>query len=251
MYSRNSFGSYYPVESMIHKLNPVIKIINFVIMIILLILCDSLMIHIFLLLLILIMSLLSMVPFRYYMDTFWSMRYLYIIIAFLCLYFDQTLEVCFMYMIKLLCLVEYVSLLAYTTSPSESAYGIEKFLSFFNFLFLPISKLSFKLNSLLRYHPLYLTVEHKTFKIVSSRGFDYYYSNIINRALLFTRVRGRIKKQMKRKNREIAFCHELKLFSTKKYRTNYSTNKVSFNDIFLLLFHLCLIYAYLVDGGLI
>ena len=30
MYSRNSFGSYYPVESMIHKLNPVIKIINFV-----------------------------------------------------------------------------------------------------------------------------------------------------------------------------------------------------------------------------
>ena len=251
MYSRNSFGSYYPVESMIHKLNPVIKIINFVIIIILLILCDSLMIHIFLLLLILIMSLLSMVPFRYYMDTFWSMRYLYIIIAFLCLYFDQTLEVCFMYMIKLIALVEYLSLLAYTTSPSESAYGIEKFLSFFNFLFLPISKLSFKINSLLRYHPLYLTVEHKTFKIVSSRGFDYYYSNIINRALLFTRVRSRIKKQMKRKNKEIAFCHELKLFSTKKYRTNYSTNRVGFNDIFLLLFHICLIYAYLVDGGLI
>ena len=199
MYSRNSFGSYYPVESMIHKLNPVIKIINFVIMIILLILCDSLMINIFLLLLILIMSLLSIVPFRYYMDTFWSMRYLYIIIAFLCLYFDQTLEVCFVYMIKLICLVEYLSLLAYTTSPSESAYGIEKFLSFFNFLFLPVSKFSFKLNSLLRYHPLYLTVEHKTFKIVSSRGFDYYYSNIINRALLFTRVRSRIRKQMKRR----------------------------------------------------
>lgn len=251
MYSRNSFGSYYPVDSMIHKLNPVVKIINFVIMILLLILCKSLMINIFLLLLILIMALLSMVPFRYYMDTFWSMRYLYIIIAFLCLYFDQTLEVCFMYMIKLVCLVEYLSLLAYSTSPSESAYGIEKFLSFFNFLFLPVSKFAFKLNSILRYHPLFITVEHKTFKIVSSRGFDYYYSNIINRVLLFTRVRGRIRKQMKRRNNEIAFCQELRLFSIKKYRTNFSTNRVGFNDIFLLLFHLCLIYAYLVDGGLI
>ena len=158
MYSRNSFGSFYPVDSMIHKLNPVVKIINFVIMIILLILCDSLAINVFLLLLILIMMLLSFVPLRYYMDTFWSMRYLYIIIAFLCLYFDQTLEVCFMYMIKLICLVEYISLLAYTTSPSESAYGIEKFLSFFNFVKFPISKLSFKINSLLRYNPLKINV---------------------------------------------------------------------------------------------
>ena len=251
MYSRNSFGSFYPVDSFIHKLNPVVKIINFIISIILIIICDSLMINIFLLLLVFIMALLSYVPFRYYMDTFWSLRYLYILIAFLCLYFDQSLEVCFIFMVKFICFVEYLSLIAYTTSPSESAYGIEKILSFFNFLFLPVSKLSFKLNSMLRYHPLYLTVEHKTFKIVSSRGFDYYYSNILTRALIFTRVKGKIRKMMKRRNEEIAFCQELKLFNIKKYRTNYRTNRVGFYDVFLLLFHLCLIYAYLVDGGLL
>lgn len=251
MYSRNSFGSFYPVDSFIHKLNPVVKIINFIISIILIIICDSLMINIFLLMLIFIMALLSYVPFRYYMDTFWSLRYVYILIAFLCLYFDQSLEVCFTYMIKFICFVEYLSLIAYTTSPSESAYGIEKILSFFNFLFLPVSKLSFKLNSMLRYYPLYLTVEHKTFKIVSSRGFDYYYSNIISRALIFTRVKGKIRKMMKRRNEEIAFCQELRLFDIKKYRTNYRTNKVGFYDIFLILFHICLIYAYLVDGGLL
>ena len=251
MYSRNSFGSFYPVDSFIHRLNPVVKIINFIISIILIIICDSLVINIFLLMLIFIMALLSYVPFRYYMDTFWSLRYVYILIAFLCLYFDQSLEVCFMYMIKFISFVEYLSLIAYTTSPSESAYGIEKILSFFNFLFLPVSKLSFKLNSMLRYYPLYLTVEHKTFKIVSSRGFDYYYSNIISRALIFTRVKGKIRKMMKRRNEEIAFCQELRLFNIKKYRTNYRTNKVGFYDIFLILFHLCLIYAYLVDGGLI
>lgn len=251
MYSRNSFGSYYPIDSTIHRLNPVIKLVNFIIMILLMILCDSLAIHVFALLLIVIMILLSLVPFRYYFDTFWSLRYLYIIIAFICLYFEQSLDVCFVWLLKLICIVEYLSLIAYTTSPSESAYGIEKFLSLFNFLFLPVSRLAFKLNSILRYHPLKLTVEHKTFKIVSSRGFDYYYSNVITRAMLFTRVKGRIKKLIKIKNKEIALCQQLRLFSLKKYRTNYKTNKVAFNDIFFLLFHLVLMYAYLVDGGLI
>ena len=251
MYSRNSFGSYYPIDSTIHRLNPVIKLVNFIILILLLVLCNSLIIHVFALLLLVIMILLSLVPYRYYFDTFWSLRYLYIIIAFICLYFDKSLEVCFVWLIKLVCVVEYLSLIAYTTSPSESAYGIEKFLSLFNFLFLPVSRFSFKLNSLLRYHPLKLTVEHKTFKIVSSRGFDYYYSNIITRAMLFTRVKGRIKKLIKIRNKEIAFCQQLRLFSLKKYRTNYRTNRVGFNDIFFLLFHLVLIYAYLVDGGLI
>ena len=251
MYSRNSFGSFYPVDSMIHKLNPVIKLINFLIMIILLVVCNSLVINIFLLLLIFIMILLSYVPFRNYFDTFWSMRYIYILIAFFCLYFDQSLETCFVYIIKLICFIEYLGLIAYTTSPSESAYGIEKILSFFNFLMLPVSKISFKINNLLRYHPLYLTMKNKTFKIVSSRGFDYYYSNMISKSLLFTRMSGRIRKLIKRKNEEVAFCQELRLFNIKKYRTNYRTNRVGFNDIFLLLFHLCLIYAYLVDGGFI
>ena len=144
MYSRNSFGSYYPIDSTIHRLNPVIKLVNFIILILLLILCNSLIIHVFALLLLIIMILLSLVPYRYYFDTFWSLRYLYIIIAFLCLYFDKSLELCFVWLIKLVCVVEYLSLIAYTTSPSESAYGIEKFLSLFNFLFLPVSKFSFK-----------------------------------------------------------------------------------------------------------
>ena len=71
MYSRNSFGSYYPIDSTIHRLNPIFKLINFIIMILLMILCKSLTIHIFAFLLVLIMLLLSLVPFRYYFDTFW------------------------------------------------------------------------------------------------------------------------------------------------------------------------------------
>ena len=66
MYSRNSFGSYYPVNSIIHKLNPVIKLFNFLIVIVLIILSNSIYVNSFILGLLIIMMLLSYVPFNYY-----------------------------------------------------------------------------------------------------------------------------------------------------------------------------------------
>jgi len=153
---------------------------------------------------------------------------------------------------KLVILVEYINLLAYTTSPSESAYGIEKFLSLFNFLYLPVSKLAFKINSILRYHPLMLSVEYKTLKASSSRGIDYYHTNIIGKTYAFSKVYGNIRRLVKNKNKEISFNSELRLYDIKKYRTNYRTNKVGFFDIILLLLHIILIYAHLTSiGGLV
>ena len=82
MYSRNSFGSYYPIDSTMHKLNPIVKLINFLLAILLMILSSSLYLHGFLMLLVFIMTLLTFVPFRYYVNTLWALRYIYIIIAF-------------------------------------------------------------------------------------------------------------------------------------------------------------------------
>ena len=45
MYSRNSFGSFYPVDSSVHRLNPVVKLFNFIIAILLMILSDYFYFH--------------------------------------------------------------------------------------------------------------------------------------------------------------------------------------------------------------
>ena len=251
MYSRNSFGSYYPVHSSIHMLNPVIKLINFLITILLVILSSSLYINGFMFLLVVILMLLSFVPFRYYFNTIWSLRYIYVLIAVICLYFGTTLEVCLMYIAKVIIVVEYLNILAFTTSPSESIYGIEKFLSLFNFLYLPISNISFKINSILRYFPLYLTVEYKAFKASASRGVDYSHLNIFKRIKYFFKVHSNIRRLTKNKNKEIESASEIRLFDLQTYRTNFRTNKVAFYDIFFLLFHLVLVYAHAVESGLL
>lgn len=251
MYSRNSFGSFYPVDSSVHRLNPVVKLFNFIIAILLMILSDSLYINLFLFSLVLCMELLSFVPFKYYFRTFWSLRYIYILIVFICAYFRLSMTEALTYVIKLITVVEYLNILAYTTSPSESAYGIEKFLSYFNFLYLPITKFAFKINKMLRYVPLMLTVEYKTLKAEASRGIDYFHSNMFGRMNAVSTIYGNILALTKRKSRDIAFASELRLYNMKRYRTNYRTNRVGFYDLFYTVFHLALVYAYLVQRGVI
>ena len=82
MQSRNSFGYYYPIDSLIHRLNPVMKLVNFILMVILICLPSSIYVHAFALALVVIMIFMSYVPFRFYIRTIWALRYIYILIAF-------------------------------------------------------------------------------------------------------------------------------------------------------------------------
>ena len=251
MYSRNSFGSYYPVNSLVHRLNPIVKLINFIIVVILSIISNSIYINSFILILVIILMLLSYIPFKYYCDSIWSFRYIFIIVAFVCAYFNTSLEVCIVYIMKIISIVEYLYIISFTTSPSESCYAIEKFLSFFNILGVPLSKLAFKLNSMLRYLPLCLSVENKMLKASSSRGMDYYYANIFKRMWIALKLYLKKRRLIKLKNKQISDTYKQRLFSLKRYRTNYRTNRVGFYDMILLLFHVTLILLYLKDKGVI
>ncbi len=251
MYSRNSFGSFYPVDSAIHRLNPVVKLLLFLIAIFLVVATNSLYIHLFLLALTVVMMLLSYTPIRYYFKTFWFLRYIYIIIAFVCAHYSVSLETTCVYILKLVIITEYLNILAFTTSPSETIYGIEKTVTPFNFLFLPMSKIAFKINNMLRYLPLMQGVEYKSLKAQSSRGIDYYHSNIFGRMYALNNIFSNMLSLTKRKNDEISFAGKLRLYNVKAYRTNYRTNKVGFYDIVFILFHLLLMYAYIKEKGIL
>src|SRR5574344_214672 len=238
MYSRNSFGSFYPIDSAIHRLNPVCKLIMFLISIFLIVFSSSLYVHLFLLSLIIVMMLLSYVPLRYYFNTFWSLRYILLIIAFVCASLRINITNTSIYMMKLIILVEYLNVLAFTTSPSETEYGIEKVLTPFNIFFLPLSTVSMKINNMLRYIPLMQSVEYRMLKAQTSRGIDYYHSTIFGRIYAVYNIFENIIVQTKRKNKERYFASRLRLYNVKRYRTNYRTNKIGFYDIVFFSFHL-------------
>ena len=47
------------------------------------------------------------------------------------------------------------------------------------------------------------------------------------------------------------FASVLRLFHDRRKRSNYRTNKIGFYDLFFTLFHLVLIYAILVERGIL
>ena len=247
MYTRTNFGSFYPVESIIHSLNPLVKLINFLLAFLILILTDSLYLVIFLLVFLFVMMILSYVPIKYYFNTFYSLRYVYVILALICAYFNISFTTYIVYTLKIIIFFEYINILTYTTSSSESIYSIEKFLSLFNVFYLNVSTPAFKINSLLRYYPLYLNVKNSIINASVSRGKVYNRFDIKNNIKLHNDT----KRLTSIKSNQILGESKLRLFDIKKKRTNYRTNKVSVYDIFCILFHIVLLYCVLIDGGLI
>lgn len=249
MYSKNSFGNFYPVDSSIHRLNPIVKFINFIVAIVLVVLSMSLRIHIFLFALVFIMALLSFVPTKFYFKTFYSLRYIYILIVFLCLSFGFDLETTIVYLLKLVIVVEYLVLMIYTTSPSELNYGMERILRTFNLFGANISAFVVDITNIIRFIPLVITTENKILKSQSSRGIDYNNSDIFGRAYALITAYKNVLRLSFKKSKQIRKNEEIRLFNIRKKRTNYRTNKVGFYDLIFFLFHITIVVAYLIEGG--
>ena len=247
MYSNASFGSFYPVSSTIHRLNPIVKLINFILMILILLLTSSKEIHSFLFIYVLVTILLSYVPIKYYFNTFYSLRYIYLIMAFICAYMGLDFTTYLVYTSKLVIFVLYLNVIVFTTSPSETIYSIEKFLSLFNIFNLKVVKIATKINNMLRYYPLYIETKYKTLLAASIRGIHIGFFDIKGKL----KLHSRIKRLTKIRNEEILLYSELRLYDINKHRTNYRTNKVGFYDILFLVFHLVLLYIYCIEEGLL
>lgn len=251
MYSKNSFGSFYPVDSALHRLNPVVKILNFIIAIVLLIVNNNLQINLFLLALVSVMCFLSFVPIRFYFNAFFSLRYIYIFIIILCYFLGYSLELTGVYLLKLIILVEYLFIIIYTTSPSELNYGLEKLLNVFNILGLNMARISIKITNFIRFIPLIITTENKILKSQSSRGIDSVYSDIFGRSYAITKSYLNVLRLAFKKSKDIRRNEEVRLFNIKKHRTNYRTNKVGFYDMMFFLFHACIVICVLIERGVL
>lgn len=104
---------------------------------------------------------------------------------------------------------------------------------------------------MIRFIPMLITNEYKVLKSAESRGIDYKYSNMLSRIftrkLIFRSVFGITRRTIKDIKKE----GNLKLYSHKRYRTNYKVNKFGIYDLIYLLVSLSLIIYYLYERGIL
>lgn len=251
MQSNKYFGSFYPVNSSIHRLNPVIKLICLFLFLIPMIGSMDIKLHIVILFFIIMLMYTSNVPMKFYFNMLYGLRYIYIIILFLLASKGLSLEQAVVILIKISATIEYLSLIFFTTSPSELKYGIEKVLNPFNLFNFNLGRLSNKIVGIINFFPLLFTTEHEVLKNASARGLDYYHTDILAKIIVvLSSFKNTIRLTFK-KIQDIKFASELRMYNVTKFRTNLRTNKVKFFDIMLILVHLIFIMSYIKEVGLI
>lgn len=251
MYSRTTLGNYYPIKSIIHKLNPVNKIICLVLFILFIMFSMSLKLHFVLFAFLALVMLLSNVPFRFYFNILFSLRYILVILIILLLMFTITPDLVTVIVLKILMTVILVSVLTFTTSPSELAYGIEKFIKPFNLFNINFSKLiQIKVNAI-RFIPTFITTQYSVLKAVEARGINYSYSNLLSRFHVKRKMFGSVYALTKRKFKNIKNEAMLRMFNYKKYRTNYKVNKFGFYDLVYTFVFLSVLYVHMHERGII
>ncbi len=251
MYSRNSFGDFYPTDSSLHKINPIIKFISFLISIILIIGTNSLELHVFLITLIFVMMMFSNVPMKFYFNTLYSLRFIWILLLFFFASVGFSLELCIVYFIKIIVILEYLNIIIYTTSPSELFYGIESIFIPFNILNFNMGKLALTLVNIIKFIPLLITTEYKILKTQASRGIDYHHSDIMGKIYAITHTLKNTLRLCIYKMKKTSEVSKFRMFNIKRKRSNLRVNYVGFYDFIFISFHIALLIGYIIERGLL
>lgn len=193
-----TIGQYYPAKSVLHRLDPRVKLVSTLLYLISLFLFKSIPGYIVATIFLVAVIRLSKVPFSYIVKGLKPIVMLLMITVLFNLFLTRDGEVLFhawiftitegglrtaVYMaIRLIYLIIGSSLMTFTTTPNELTDGIEKLLHPLNKIRVPVHEVAMMMSIALRFIPILLEETDKIMKAQIARGADLESGNIIQRA---------------------------------------------------------------------
>ena len=192
-----TIGQYFPGDTIIHKLDPRVKIIISFAFIISLFFINKFYPYILVLGLILTIIKLSGIPIKYVVKGLKPLTFIILITFFINLFMTKGVELfnigpltvteeglrqAIFMALRLIFLIMGTSLLTLTTSPISLTDGIEKLLSPLKAIGLPAHELAMMMTIALRFIPTLLEETDKIMKAQMARGADFESGNVLNRA---------------------------------------------------------------------
>lgn len=192
-----TIGQYFPGETVIHKLDPRVKILATFAFIISLFFINKFYPYLMVLAFIAIVIKLSDIPFDYLLKGIRPLRFIIIITFVINLFMTQGeiifelgplsitkegLSQAIFMALRLIFLIMGTSLLTLTTSPISLTDGIEKILNPLKVIGVPAHELAMMMTIALRFIPTLLEETEKIMKAQMARGADFESGNVLNRA---------------------------------------------------------------------
>lgn len=192
-----TLGQYYPVDSVLHRMDPRTKLFGTMIFIISLFLANSVATYMIATLFLVSAIKLSKVPFKFMVRGLKAVMFLLLIsvsfnlfltdgqvlvrLGFLKITREGIRISCFMGL-RLIYLVVGSSIMTLTTTPNELTDGLEKSLGFLKVVKVPVHEISMMMSIALRFIPILVEETDKIMKAQMARGADFESGNLIQKA---------------------------------------------------------------------
>ena len=241
-----TMGQYYPVDSFVHRLDPRMKIILTILMIVAVFMVHSLVGYAIVLGFVYLTARMANVPFKLLIKGLKPLRLILILTFVLNLFFNSGETVLFHwsfitltaeglstavhYTLRLGFLVLGTSLLMLTTSPVTLADGIELLLSPFKRFHFPAHELAMMMTIALRFIPTLLEEADKIMKAQMARGADFESGNLMARAKAMIPLLVPLFVSAFRRAGDLAMAMEARCYHGGENRTRLRVLRITRND---------------------
>lgn len=262
-----TMGQYYPVDSLIHRLDPRVKIVLTIAFIVAVFMVHSLVGYAVVLGFVYLVSRLSNVPFKMLTKGLKPLRFILILTFLLNLFFtgdgsalvqvwviritDTGLSQAVHYSLRLMFLVVGTSLLTLTTSPIMLSDGIELLLSPLKRFHFPAHELGMMMSIALRFIPTLLEETDKIQKAQMARGADFESGNLLQRAKAMVPLLVPLFVSAFRRAGDLAMAMESRCYHGGENRTRLRVLKITKQDCLACAAVAGLILLIVVEGWLV
>ena len=250
MLSDLTFGQYYEANSVVHRLDPRIKILILIAYVVFIFVAQNFYAFLALALFLLACIILAKIPFSDMIKSMKGILFIIIITVILNLFFYQseTKTVLFWiitkealifsaYMaLRLITLVMASVLLTFTTTPVALTDGIESLLSPLKYIKFPVHELALVMSIALRFIPILMNETDRIIMAQKARGADFDSGNIIKKAKALIPVLIPLLISAFKKAEELGDAMDSRCYSGSKIRTKYRKLKMTWRDLVAFIF---------------
>ena len=242
-----TFGQYFPASSIIHKMDPRVKILATIAYIVAVFLVGAFHFLGFLacFLFVVIVTVLSKVPFLRVLKSIKGVIFFIVLSAILQLFFnnsgtplwengfitDEGLLNAGFIIARITLVVLGASLLTLTTSPVEIADAIESLLTPLKFIKFPVHEFALIMSIALRFIPTLLDETDRIIKAQKARGANFETKNIFKKAKALIPVLVPLLISSLRRADELSDAMDARCYSGSKNRTKYKKMTISMRDV--------------------
>ncbi|MBE5781823.1 MAG: energy-coupling factor transporter transmembrane protein EcfT [Clostridiales bacterium] len=246
MLNNITLGQFYPSNSLVHQLDPRMKILLLVALIVGIFLAQNLLAFLPIILFLILAAKLSTIPFAMLIKGIKPLRFILIFTFVLNLFFLQGETVllnlgfaqikteavvsAIHYCLRLVLLVLASSLLTLTTAPIVLTDGLERLLSPLRVIHFPAHEMAMMMSIALRFIPTLLEEADKIMKAQTARGADFESGNLLNRAKAMVPLLVPLFVSAFRRAGDLAMAMEARCYHGGEGRTRLRVLKMGKND---------------------